>query len=73
MIFQGNRIDVGEVRAADLEIFLSSGDLVYLLLGYRSFQETSRISPQTLPKQPSNLLATLFPNTSPVYWGTDYV
>ncbi|MEE2708442.1 MAG: GNAT family N-acetyltransferase [Gemmatimonadota bacterium] len=73
LIVQGNRIGVGEVPVADVEILLSSEDLVHMLLGNRSFQEIRRISPMTLPNQTVSLLAMLFPCTCPVYWGTDYV
>ena len=73
LIVQGNRIGVGEEPKADVEIVLSSEDLVHLFLGNRSFQEIRRISPTSLPNHTVSLLATLFPRAYPVYWGTDYV
>ena len=69
----GQSVSIVESSAADIEITVSSADLAHILLGYRSFSEIKRQSSRPLPKQVRELLDTLFPRTTPIFWGTDYV
>ena len=73
LIIQGNALSVREVRAADIEISFPASDLTTMLLGYTSFRNTHRLGPDTIPRQVMNLLDSLFPETNPVYWATDYI
>lgn len=73
LIIQGNALSVGEVRAADMEITFPAANLTIMLLGYTSFRNTNRLGPDTVPRQVMNLLDSLFPETNPVYWATDYI